>query len=492
MASSRDNHTSKAERSTNERWEQRARPTEAPRDHRRTTRGRGSAARRPHTPAAGSNHGRAVGYTPYASANGKGHAGMAVLAKPQPTRRRHPKRSVIVVVAVVAVAGLALLLWHRRPVSVTVDGTTLEVANATRLAKVMDANGISVTAGNYVSVAGNVITQGGGYPFSAKVNGNELEGDDAESYRVSAGDDITLEDGTDRMEPYDTQVEDLLPTLKMDGNVGAINYVSQWGKAGKKEVRHGRDSGDTADGDTLEPAQDCVITVRDVHPDNDQKIVALTFDDGPAEKYTEAYLSILSQYGAKATFFELGKNVEQYPDLAKEVLDSGNEIMSHTQNHKQLTTLDEDDLKTEINDSLDAIRSATGDSVVGIRPPYGAFREGTWLKTGGCISLTVNWDKDSEDWRKPGADTIVSNATDGIEPGDIILMHDGGGERDQDVEALPKIIKTLQDQGYTVTTVSELLKSDSSIPANVADGSNTMPSDAVWPQEIDPEDLGSS
>lgn len=417
---------------------------------------------------------------------------MATLREPEPPRRRRSGRRALIVVVVVIVALACLLAWHRRPVSITVDGTSVEVSNATSLSKVEGRVSPDVKAGNYVSVCGNVITEGAGYAFSAKVNGTELEGDDAAGYRVSAGDDVTFEDGTDRTEPYDTTVEDAAPQLRMDGNVGAINYVAQWGKAGKKQVRHGRDSGETADGDTIEQPQDCVIKVCDVHPDDDRKVVALTFDDGPAETYTEAYLSILSQYGAKATFFELGKNVQAYPDLAKEVLSSGCEIMSHTQNHKQLTSLDADDLRSEIQDSLDAIKSATGVDTLGIRPPYGAFREGTWLKTGGCVSLTVNWDKDSEDWEKPGADAIVSNATDGIEPGDIILMHDGGGERDQDVEALPKILKTLQDQGYTVTTVSELLKSDSSIPSSVADGTNSMPSDATWPDEISPDDLGAS
>lgn len=438
-------------------------------------------------------HGRAAqGYVPYATTKGRRREGGARPKEITPAREGHPLRRIAIAAAAIVVALLGLLLWRRRPVDVMVDGSETQVSNGSSLAAVLAATGANVQAGNYVSVAGHVIAEGGGYAFSATVNGIELEGDSADGYHVRAGDDITFGNGTDREEPYDTQVEDAPPLLRMDGNVGAINYVAQWGRAGKKEVLHGRDSGETADGATLEEAQDCVIKVCDVHPDNGQKIVALTFDDGPAETYTEAYLDILGQYDAKATFFELGSNVATYPDLARKVLSSGNEIMSHTQNHRQLTTLDADDLQKEIGDSLDAIKDATGTQVLGIRPPYGAFREGTWLKTGGFISLTVNWDMDSKDWAKPGVDAIVSNATDGIEPGDIILMHDGGGDRTQDVEALPRILKTLKDQGYTVTTVSELLRSDSSLPTSVADGTNAMPADATWPQEISPDDLAAS
>ena len=98
--------------------------------------------------------------------------------------------------------------------------------------------------------------------------------------------------------------------------------------------------------------------------------------------------------------------------------------------------------------------------------------------------MAVRWDIDTEDWKQPGVDQIVSAACDNVHSGSIILMNDGGGPRDQDVEALPQIIDNLQAQGYTFVTISELLASDDSIPSDIASCDATMPSSAVWPDEI--------
>lgn len=466
-------------------WEAPARP----RPKRTTQQGRARSNQRPSQEAGRTT----TGYTPLATAGTRTRTAAGKPPQAQPRRERHPhRRAIVALVAAVALLAVGLHLWTHRPVRVTVDGTACDEPRASSLEQVMEDRGIEVKAGNLVSINGNVITEGGGYALSATVNGGDLSGDDAEGYRIKEGDDITLSDGTDRQEDYTEDVEDALPYLKMDGNVGAINYVSQWGTTGRRKVRHGKVSGETADGDVVEAWQDCVISVRNVKPDNGQKIVALTFDDGPAETYTQDYLDILDRYQVHATFFNLGKNIEQYPDLAKKVLAQGSQIMSHTYSHQQLTKLDEPSLQDEVTKSFDAIRDSAGVDTTTIRPPYGAFRESTWLKTGGRVSLVVNWNRDSEDWAKPGVDKIVSNVCDGIQPGDIILMHDGGGNRDEDVEALPTIIETLQGQGYTITTVSDLLKSDSSIPSDVAEGDATMPDGRTWPSEISPDDLAAA
>ena len=94
------------------------------------------------------------------------------------------------------------------------------------------------------------------------------------------------------------------------------------------------------------------------------------------------------------------------------------------------------------------------------------------------------WNQDSLDWKRPGVDAIVANATKSVTSGSIILMHDGGGPRDQDVQALPQIIEKLQADGYQFVTVSELMQSDSSIPADIAAGTATMPDGSTWPTEI--------
>ena len=105
---------------------------------------------------------------------------------------------------------------------------------------------------------------------------------------------------------------------------GNLSYVSRWPKAGKYEMRTGKQSGETARGDQIEDTQNAIVSIHQIKPDDDsKKLVALTFDDGPAEKYTEAYLDILNQYGIHATFFNLGSEIENYPDLSKKVVEQG-------------------------------------------------------------------------------------------------------------------------------------------------------------------------
>ena len=193
---------------------------------------------------------------------------------------------------------------------------------------------------------------------------------------------------------------------------------------------------------------------------------------------------ILKQYDAKATFFNLGENIANYPDQAKAIVDAGCQLASHTQTHQQLPTLGAEKLQSELKATFDEIEKATGVKTTVIRPPYGDFKERTWLESGGLMSLSVLWNQDSLDWKRPGASTIVDNSLVNITPGSIILMHDGGGNRDQDVEALPTIIQRLQADGYKLVTVDELLASDPNVPEDIATGDATVPEGCVWPTEL--------
>ena len=112
-----------------------------------------------------------------------------------------------------------------------------------------------------------------------------------------------------------------------------------------------------------------------------------------------------------------------------------------------------------------------------------------WLATGGDVSASVRWSGDSEDWRLPGADAIVENALINVHSGTVILMHDGGGDRSQDVEALPRLIERLQGDGYEFVTVSDLMRAAGDIPEDVCSGSAAMPEGCTWPDEIAPEDI---
>lgn len=445
------------------------------------------------------------GARPRNSAGNRLAGGMAVLASGITggsrssglnRRRSAPSgaRNVIVgIVAVAIVAIIGVLLWSNRKVEITLNGTATSIRVGSTCEQVIQTAELSPKAGNLVSVSGKRLEEGAGYAYTAKLAGNELSEDDAKNYRVSPGDELDISDGGDRMEDYDVQVMTEDPQLEMGGDAwGNLSYVSQWPKAGSYEMRTGKQSGETARGDTIEETQNAVVSVHQISPDDDsRKLVALTFDDGPAEKYTDAYLDILDKYGIHATFFNLGQNVEEYPDLAKKICDRGSEVMSHTYQHQQLSLLDSEALQKEFSSTFSTIESTTGVKTTGFRPPYGDFTEKAWLNSGGLASVSVLWNQDSLDWKRPGVDAIVENSTKNVTSGSIILMHDGGGNRDQDVEALPQIIEKLQNEGYEFVTVSELMKSDSSIPADIANGDATMPDGCVWPTKIKGDDSSS-
>ena len=396
---------------------------------------------------------------------------------------RRNRQSVAIVLAIIAALVLGgVFAWTHRSVTVSVDGTHRSYTIGTTVQQIFDEEKPGVMAGNLVSVNGNLITQGGGDPYSATVDGKELSPSKAKERGIKGGEEISFSNGADKTEDYDETTVDVAPKLVMDGDAGAVSYISQWGKAGKATVRTGKVSGETAQTVTT-PAQDCVVTVKNITPDDGKKLVALTFDDGPSD-YTERYLQILKEHGAVATFFCLGSKVDASPDLAKEIVESGCQIASHSYSHPDLMSVDAATVQSELSTSFSAIANATGVQTTAFRPPYGSFHQTTWLETQGMATVSVIWNMDSKDWKLPGADAIVSSSCDGIRPGYIILMHDGGGNRDQDLEALPQIIDRLKSEGYTFVTVSDLLASDSSIPSEVASCDETMPSDAVWPTEV--------
>ncbi|MDD7365126.1 MAG: polysaccharide deacetylase family protein [Atopobiaceae bacterium] len=441
--------------------------------------GRPQQAARPtagHQPARRTQAAPRTGFVP-AAGEGGARGGQA----PSVRTSHGPALIGLAVVAAVVVAGV--LFWTHRPVNVTVDGTPTSITVGSSLERVASEKGAGVSAGDYVSVSGKVLKAGGGDKFEATVDGNQLSYADATSYRVKGGESIDFSDGADVSEDYEVvNTTSEQPKLKMEGKGGVIFYVSQWGKPSKVETRKGAESGETADV-TVQEVQDCVVTRANITPANDEKLVALTFDDGPADPYTNQYLDILEKYGAHATFFMLGPQVGEYPDAVKRVVSDGNQVGSHTWSHKQLTKLGESDLKEELSKSFSALSQA-GVTTTTIRQPYGSINTNVWLYSGGQMSTAVFWSHDSEDWRRPGASQIVSNATKGMYPGAIILMHDGGGNREQDVEALPQIIEAWQNAGYRFVTISELMASDPTVPADIASGSASMPEDAVWPTEV--------
>ncbi len=449
------------------------------------------------------NSGRAYGRDSYStSAQNNGYTPAT-----SPDRRRPPRQApkpytmrtrrkmgfgILASIIIAAIVILLGILWFiNRPVPITVNGEEAEVRVSSTLEEVLHEEEVSVEPGNYVSVTERVLQAGKGHAFTASVNGQTLSPEEAEDYHIKGNEAIEFTDGEDIVEDFEADSEVIMPYLRMEGNGYSLQYISQWGYAGELQHRKGKESGEYADVITKE-AQDCVITCMDPYIEGDTKYVALTFDDGPADPYTEEYLKILSRYGVKATFFNLGENAEAYPDIAKEVVAQGHQLCNHTMAHNQLTAVDAETIYSEITRSEKALEEASGVKTTHLRPPYGDFTERSWLGSGGSITASIRWNADSQDWKLPGVDTLVSNSLINLHSGTIILMHDGGGDRSQDVEALPILIEELQSQGYTFVTIADLMRATGTIPEDICSGSGTMPKDATWPEEIHPDDIAAA
>ncbi len=418
--------------------------------------------------------------------------------QPQPKpRKRRSKGPIAAILVVLVLAGLGVggfFLYTHLPVSVSVNGQQRTVFKNSTVDTLFQSEKPQVKPGDYVAVTGQVLKDDGGDPYGATVNGTQLTYEQAKSHVLVGNESIAFTDGANVMEPHTSEVVDEQPKLEYrvaDGTAqkgdhvqqGVVQYVLQWGKAGKREVLHGQETGETANGTSDQPAQNCVIMAQNIHPDDNQKLVALTFDDGPTY-FTEPYLSILSEKNVKASFCVIGEQLADGGPVVAQAAGAGHQILSHSWDHQQFTALDAEGVQAQLGDTADALKEVLGTDVRYVRPPYGDIDEETWLKTGGLMSVSLYWTHDSLDWERPGTDAIVQNCTIGMAPGSVILMHDGGGDRNQDLEALPRIIDAWKDAGYTFVTVEELLKSDSSIKLDAVGNGSAMPNDAAWPTEL--------
>jgi peptidoglycan/xylan/chitin deacetylase (PgdA/CDA1 family) len=427
----------------------------------------------------------------YPSAANTGAFGHTYMGPRSIRTRRKMSFFILASIIMLAIVLLSLLLWWiNRPVSITVNGAERQVRVGSTLDEVYSASSLSVRPGDYVSVSDNIIKAEKGRRFSATVNGENLSFEQMDELRIAGDESIEFGDGENVTEEFTFEAEPIMPYLKMEGSGGTLQYISQWGATGELQHRVGKDSGHLADVVTKE-AKDCIITCVEPYIE-DKKLVALTFDDGPLSPYTEQYLDILSQHGAKATFFCLGDSVQANPELARRIAEEGHQVCNHTMAHNQLTAVDNDVVYSEITRSAAVIEEATGVHTTHIRPPYGDFTERSWLGSRGSITASIRWTGDSMDWSLPGVDAIVSNSLLNLHSGSIILMHDGGGDRSQDVEALSKIVEQLQSEGYELVTISDLMRAMGTIPEDICSGTGTMPKDAVWPDEISPEDIAAA
>jgi poly-beta-1,6 N-acetyl-D-glucosamine synthase len=206
------------------------------------------------------------------------------------------------------------------------------------------------------------------------------------------------------------------------------------------------------------------------------KSVALTFDDGPSDPYTEQVLDILKEQGIKATFFMLGEHILEHPAIVKRVLDEGHDIGNHTYTHPDLSLVSKERAILELNAAQRALQSVTGRITTLFRPPYiselsplsaSELNVMTTARDLGYVTIGIStngrdWvleeERDGESYERTGADVareILDKAS--LMQGNAILLHDGPKNRENSVAALPLIISELRAKGYSFVTTHELL-----------------------------------
>lgn len=193
-----------------------------------------------------------------------------------------------------------------------------------------------------------------------------------------------------------------------------------------------------------------------------EKLLALTFDDGPDEDFTPQILDILKKYNVKATFYVIGEKVQYNKKIIKREFEEGHEIGNHTYTHINVSKNGYNKIKKEIGDTQSVVKSITGVYPKTFRPPYRAISKDMCEIIKQKDMNIVLWSYvDARDWESPGVSSIVSAIENGIQNGCIILLHDYNkirSPKSQTIQALDRIIPDLLEKGYKFVTISELIE----------------------------------
>ena len=190
--------------------------------------------------------------------------------------------------------------------------------------------------------------------------------------------------------------------------------------------------------------------------ETEEKKVALSFDAAWGNEDTKQILDILQKYDVKVTFFMTGGWVEKFPEDVKAIYEAGHDLANHSENHKNMSQLSNEECKSELMKVHERVKELTGMEMDLFRPPYGDYDNEVIINAKECNYFTIQWSVDSLDWKDYGVENIVKTVTEHkeLKNGAIILMHNGAKYT---AEALPIIIEKLQAQGYEIVPVSELI-----------------------------------
>ena len=186
----------------------------------------------------------------------------------------------------------------------------------------------------------------------------------------------------------------------------------------------------------------------------DEKIVALSFDAAWGNEDTQTLIDILDQYGVSTTFFVVGDWVDKYPESVRALAEAGNEVMNHSSSHAHFSALSTDEITADISACNDKIEAITGVRPTLFRCPYGEYDDHVIRAVKSLNMTAVQWDVDSLDWKGIPAGQITRRVLDRVQPGSIVLFHNAA---EHTPEALPAILDALIGEGYRIVPISQIL-----------------------------------
>lgn len=194
------------------------------------------------------------------------------------------------------------------------------------------------------------------------------------------------------------------------------------------------------------------------HVDTKEKVVALTYDDGPNPPYTNQLIGILERNQIKATFFVIGNIIEKHPATVRLVLSKGHELGNHSYSHQKMTSENPSFIRSEIEKTDQLLRQLGVKEEIHFRAPYGRKLFVLPYLLAKMNKKNILWNVNPHDYKAMNSEVIENYVLEHVTPGSIILLHDGGGDRSRTVAATESLIKKLGERGYTFKTVSELMR----------------------------------
>src|SRR5213083_1213106 len=206
------------------------------------------------------------------------------------------------------------------------------------------------------------------------------------------------------------------------------------------------------------------ITFSSVHVDG--PYIAITFDDGPSATLTPKLLDILAAHHIKTTFFVIGENVVEHPEIVARAAREGHEIGNHSWSHPNFGKMSDEGVRGQVQRTDDAIKDATGTRPILLRPPYGSItaRQKRWIHDQFGYQIIL-WDVDPYDWKRPGPSVVRNRILKETQPGSIVLSHD---IHPGTIEAMPSTFDALEAKGFKFVTVSELIRMATPKPSHLS------------------------